>query len=100
MYNTKSFQIPIGYQKRIEEVILHPGFRTVEQFEVVRKLTENENFDFACMPGIFTPESANSTYQGPFCLLWNDKNDLLHLTRIGKRGKILKEITANNTVSV
>ena len=100
MSNPKPFQMPIGAKKRIEKVIFYPGFRTKEQFEVIRSIVESSNFDFAsCPQGLFTPESLDSTYQGPFCFLWYDKNDTLHLTRIGKRGKILKNITANSTVS-
>lgn len=94
MSNPKSFQMPIGAKREIEEVIFYPGFRTEEQFEVVRSIVESSNFDFAsCPQGLFTPESADSTYQGPFCFLWYDKSGVLHLTRIGKRGKILRELT-------
>jgi len=93
MANSKPFNMAISNRRVVEKVQLWPGFRTEEQFEVVRRIVESDEFDFSCGSGIFKPSSISDEYTGPFCFTWYDKNDVLHLTRIGKRGKILTELT-------
>ena len=92
MAHPKPFYMPITNERKMEKVELHAGYRTVEQFEVVRKIVESSNFDFCCGHEIFVPGKIG--FSGPFCFLWYDKKGILHLTRIGKRGKILREVAA------
>ena len=91
--NLHPFFIPIGYSKQLEEVVYNPPFRTPEQFNVVRRLTQRSDFNFCCISNIFDPTYATKKdYQGPFMVLWYDNKGNLHGIRIGKRGRILKEI--------
>jgi len=91
MPNPQPFNMPVGNKLEIEKVSFYPGFRTEEQFEVVRKIVEDNNFSFSCQEDLFAPSEECSTYTGPFCFYWYDKNHDCHLVRIGKRGKILTE---------
>ena len=94
----KPFTIPVGINKVPDKVKLFPNFRTIEQFEQVRKIVNKPHFKFSCGRGIFDPESSGSTYQGPFCFLWYDTDEKLHSTKIGKRGKILRETSASKSL--
>jgi len=91
MSNPQPFNMPVGNKLRIERVSFYSGFRTEEQFEVVRKIVKDNNFAFSCQENLFTPDEECSKYTGPFCFYWYDKNHVCRLTRIGKRGKILAE---------
>jgi len=95
MNNSNTLIIPIGRNKEKVEEKLHEGFRTIEQFETVRSIVIQKDFNFSCGPeGIFNPfQGCNkrSTYQGPFMFLWYDIQGNFHGVRIGKRGKILRE---------
>jgi len=94
MSSPKPFQMPIGSKREMEEVKFHPGFRTEEQFETVRRIVESDEFDFSCgLSKMFVPDPVDTKYVGPFNYLWYNKIGKLCFVRIGKRGKILKEIT-------
>lgn len=83
-----TFTLAIGSNKVQVVQKLYPGFRTEKQFNTVKSIVLDEEFDY-CLCDIFTPESSKSTYQGPFVFLWYDKKQKLHGVRIGKTGKIL-----------
>lgn len=72
------FSMPIGnkFEHNIESY--HPGFRTIAQFETVRKITLRENFHFSTGPKqMFTPEKPTS-YKGPFAFLYYDTENKMH----------------------
>lgn len=97
MGNTNVLTIPIGRNKEESKEELHEGFRTKEQFETVKSIINQEEFDFSCGPkGLFNPFcecgcSNQGRYQGPFMFTWYDKQGNLHSAWIGKRGKIIRE---------
>lgn len=68
MANPKSFIMAVTNLRFKESVEYHPGYRTVAQFETVRKIVESEEFDFCCGHD-FVPAERNTTYQGPFISL-------------------------------
>lgn len=69
---------------------IHP-VRTPEQRRAVLELAARDDFAFACS-NPFTPDVVD--YTGPFTLLWYDTGEQLHVTRIGKRGAVLRDVTA------
>ena len=92
MSNPEPIKMRYTNDRLISVEVFYPGFRTVEQFEAVRKIVESPEFDFSCGNNIFLPTTWDAVYQGPFSFLWYDIHEGLHLTRIGKRGKILREV--------
>lgn len=96
----KPFIMPTSRNRKGQIQTLHEGFRTVEQFEAVQKITNRDDFDFCCCSFVFDPGNTKITYQGPFTLLWYDKEDRLHGTRIGKRGKILQDVRADGETTI
>lgn len=85
-------RVRVGNKGDVENWALRSGFRTQEQFDHVQRVVNSDEFDFSCMGDIFEPEDG-STYQGPFNWLWYDKKGKLHAQRIGKRGKLLADIS-------
>ena len=63
--------------------------RSKEQFEVVRKISERSDFDFFTIGSEMFEEGIK--YTGPVSVMWYGK-DALVLTRVGKSGKILREL--------
>jgi len=90
--NSNSFAMRVGNQGGSMRQTLVEGFRTREQFERVREIVLGRNFNFACSGNNFIP--GDRDYDGPFSFVWYDTNDKIHVTRIGKRGRVLREVTA------
>lgn len=90
----ESFNMPIGKILEIHTETFHPGYRTIEQFEAVRAIVKQNDFESSVGDQYFDPGNSGSTYQGPFVFAWYDKSGHLHGTRIGKRGRILQEAVA------
>jgi len=94
------FNIRVGIDRVKTQEVFHPGYRTVEQFEVIRGLASRPNLAYFCGGNFFDPGNSGSHYQGPFTALWCDTDDHLHGTRIGKRGRILHEVTDRQVTKV
>jgi len=64
--------------------------RTREQWNAAKSISERKDFLCFSMSHPFSKDVKG--YVGPMALLWWDTNDKAHLTRIGKKGRILREI--------
>lgn len=64
--------------------------RSEAQRRVVAETAAADDFDFAC-GNPFVPEVGD--YVGPFSFIYYTTDGELHLKRIGKTGRILKEVT-------
>ena len=97
MSKPEPFYMPISALKEIEKIELHPDFRTGEQFEAVRRIVNHDNFAFGLLHEPFIPDKTCAGYRGPFTLGWYGKDGVVHLTHIGKRGKILWNVPDKTT---
>lgn len=79
--------IPVGRyyeQSKVEEV------RTQQQRDKVEELINDPNFDSAT-GNPFTAEVG--TYTGPFNFMYYTKDNVLHLVRISKTGRVLRKVS-------
>ena len=86
--NTDAFRVPVGKQQTVQTWRFNPGFRTPKQFQAVREIVNEVDFDFSCSGKLFDPEGSKN-YTGPFVFPWFDKSGKLHYARIGARGNIM-----------
>ena len=85
-----ALQVPVSNEHKIER--WEQRSRTPEQFQTVRKIVERDDFDFSCGSDIFGSNVGG--YTGPFVFLYCTTDGVLHAVRIGKRGRIIRRVTA------
>lgn len=65
--------------------------RTPEQRATAMAIAAKPEFAFCCS-NPFTPDI---DYTRPFTFMWYDTDERLHMTRIGKRGNVLREVVTD-----
>jgi hypothetical protein len=83
---TDSIQVPVSNKYEIETWTHKPPFRTTEQFEAVKNLVAQPEFNFSCNSMVFDDEGSGSKFQKTFTFMWFSKNHTLHCTRISPKG--------------
>jgi hypothetical protein len=71
---------------RFLEVWNFEGYRTERQFEAVRKIVAQKDFDFSCASKLFQREG--SQYKGRFSFIYYDKQGKLNFVSIRPNGEI------------
>ena len=70
--------------------VIHP-VRTEAQREIVMKIAESPEFDFACGNPL---RKEVGDFTGTFCFLYYTKNKRIHSARISPTGKVTKNYEA------
>ena len=86
----QSFVVAHGNDGTQAVEVLHPNFRTAQQFETVKRITEQPDFAFACCTAFGAGEGKK--YTGPFAYLYYTRDGALHSDRIGARGNFLQRV--------
>lgn len=85
--NSKQIRVYVGNHYEPETWLFQPGFRTEQQFEVVRQLVEATDFDFACCSKLFQPEGTKP-YRGSFVFSFYTKDGKLNAQKITPTGRV------------
>jgi hypothetical protein len=82
--------VPVGNTHRLEAI--DETLRTPEQLAVFKSIVQSDGFDFMCGNPFEDKFNELKGYTGPTAFIWCTTDGTLHLRRVGKRGRTLREV--------